>query len=160
MKKLLLSIAIVGFALQSFAQTGLQVAVTTSAVSIGQHPLNSYVAKDHQQNINLGTELYYMGSIFGLGVVAQTDFDFDSKALVGVKGYVNLFSFQSISVKAAFAAQTYANDISKNWQYKPEVSLNIPLYGRFDARLAAIETFISHDTHMYSGGSFGLQYRL
>lgn len=166
MKKILLLGAFVAlFTLSSQAQTqpGFNITATIGAVDFTEKlPLNSYLG-DHagRQNLNLGIEAGYFGNVLGLAATVQSDFDLDSEALVGLKGFVKIAEVHNVTIRGAVAARRFVNEVSGNqYQYAAELGANFPLFSKVYSRLAA-QANINGDQgfdNIRPGVLFGLGY--
>lgn len=154
MRKLLVLVAVMIVSLTAMAQTktGLYVVPTVSTVDVRQ---NSLVGV-------LNAELGYFGKVFGIAGTVESNYNLDSRALVGLKGYINVARYEHMSLKGAIGAATSTKDLKNSqWQFKPEVSLSIPLLSNIDARIAGIGTLYSHDSwRIKPGVAFGLALKL
>ena len=163
MKKVLAIVALMIMSVGAFAQSkGLTIIPFVGVSDFTKTPLNRYNTEQRVDNVNLGTEVGYFGNTFGLTGTVQSNWDLNSEALVGLKGYVKLGSIENINIHAAVGASTYVKDLKDSrWLFTPQLVFAVPMVKHFEARFAAIGNMYSHnDWKVKPAASFGIAYSL
>lgn len=146
------------------AQTteGFKISPSISSVDVrGNEKLNRYLGSTAKQNLNVGVDAGYFGKVLGLAVTAQTDFDFDSPVLLGLKGFVNIVKVDNIVFKGELGASRFIKDVKGDpYQYKGAISANVPLFNHFDFKGAFQVTSFGDDNfkRYYPGVAAGIVY--
>lgn len=145
----------------SMAQTksGFHIIATQSIIDFTTPNFPStdiYLGENMKQNMNWGLEAGYYTGKFGLFATAQTDFDFDSEVLLGLKGSVYLFKLANINFLGSIASRAFIRPIDgSQWQHSIEGSANINLYQGMYCRLATTATINGNESRIYPGVSIG-----